>query len=290
MIQAMVTLSSEESKRLVAQAVAASAPIQRALEKGIIGFAMCTSAGYVIQELLGKDVVNPATYSSGFIYSGGSCSVPAKRQAKLLVLERGQQHWLNFPEETITRFIDLMGRHDVIVKSGNLMDPSGAVGVLLASPDGGEAGHYMPHIMAKGIQLMVPMSLNKTVPTALSEILPYMGISKFRRERVHGMSCGMLPLPGQVITEIEALQLLYNVKAVPAAMDGPGSGAGSVTLALAGTEHAIETAWQAVNRIKGEPKLENYFSSCLSCDEARDELGAGRCSTKMRPKERRGSS
>lgn len=281
-MQAMVTLSSEESKRLIAKAVAASSQVQKALREGIIGFSLCTSAGYVIQELLGKDAVNPAVYASGFIYSGGSCCVPAKHQAKLLVLEKGREHWLNFPEENILQFINRMDHNDIIVKSGNLMDPSGNVGVLLASPGGGEAGQYLPHIMAKGIKFIVPMTINKTVPIALSDILPYMGISKFRRNRVHGMSCGMLPLPGKVITEIEALRALYGVKAVPAAMDGVGSGAGSVTLVLAGEDDDVETAWEALNRIKGEPKLRNYFSTCLSCNDAKEESRGGQCSTKMK--------
>ncbi len=289
-MQAMVTLSSEESKRLIAKAVAASAPVQKALKEGVIGFSLCTSAGYVVQELVGEDTVNPAVYASGFIYSGGSCGMPDKRQSRLLVLEKGRQHWLNFREENITKFIDRMGHNDVIVKSGNLMDPSGAVGVLLASPNGGEAGRYLPHILAKGIRLIVPMTLNKTVPTALSDILPYMGISKFHRDRVHGMSCGMLSLPGDVVTEIEAFRALYNVKAVPAAMDGPGSGAGSVTLVLSGDDNNVEAAWQAVNDIKGEPKLKNYFSSCVSCDMATEEPGGGQCSTKMKQQDSEGTS
>ena len=44
-MQAMVTLTSEESKRLIAKAIATMAPVQRAKESGLIGFSLCTSVG-----------------------------------------------------------------------------------------------------------------------------------------------------------------------------------------------------------------------------------------------------
>ena len=281
-MQAMVTLTSEESKRLIARAIAAMEPIHRAKEKGLIGFSLCTSCGYVIQELLGVQAVNPGGYCCGFIYADGSCSVSDKQQEKLLLLEKGKPRWLNFPEENVTKFIDRMDADDVIIKSGNIMDPARNVGVLTASPDGGEAGAYLSHIESRGIQLIVPMTLNKSVPFPVREIIPHMGISKFRRDRVHGMSCGMLPLPGQVITEIDAFRKLFGVKALPAAMDGIGSGVGTVTLVLLGEEPSVEAAWQAVNEIKGEPKLKNYFSNCKICEDSRSEPGGTQCSTRLK--------
>jgi hypothetical protein len=281
MQQAMVTLTSEESKRLIAKAIVALEPVQRAKKSGLIGFSLCTSCGYVIQEILGEQAVNPATYCCGFIYSGGSCSMPDRRREKLLLLEQGKPQRLNFPTEDLTRHLDRMNADDIIIKSGNIMDPAGDVGVLVASPDGGEIGAYLPRISARGVQLIVPMTLNKSVPFFLEEIIPHMGITKFRRDRVHGMSCGMMALPGRVVTEIDAFEALFNVKALPAAMDGTGSGVGTATLILLGEDFSIEMAWQAVNEIKGEPKLKNFFSSCKECEDARGGQGGSQCSTRL---------
>lgn len=283
-MKAMVTLTSEESKRLIAKCIAQMEPIRRAKNEGLIGFSLCTSCGYVIQELLGEPSINLSGYCCGFIYSGGSCAVPSNGRERLLLLERGEKRWLNFPEENFTAFIDRMDGDDIIIKSGNLMDRRGNVGVLVASPNGGEAGDYLPHILAKGIQLIVPMTLNKTVPIRLGEIIPHMGIYKFRRDRVHGMSCGMLPLPGKVITEIESFRDLFGVKALPVAMNGVGSGAGSVTLLLIGDGLAVEKAWQTVNGIKGEPPLKNLFSQCTQCDASSRKPGGPQCSTRPKRK------
>lgn len=284
-MQAMVTLTSEESKRLIAKSIAAMEAVQKARHEGLIGFSLCTSCGYVIQEVLGERSINLSGYCCGFIYSGGSCAVPSHRQEGLLLLEKGEERRLNFPEENFTAYIDRMDGDDVIIKSGNVMDPDGNVGVLVAAPNGGEAGQYLPSILAKGIQLIVPMTLNKTIPIPLRRIIPHMGINKFRRDRVHGISCGMIPLPGQVITEIEACRHLFGTEAVPVAMNGVGSGAGSVTLVLMGDDSAVEKAWETIDEIKGEPVLENLFSRCSQCDGASGQEQGPRCSA--RPLRRR---
>jgi hypothetical protein len=56
-MQTMVTLTAEESLRLIAQAIVALKAVKYARQKGFIGFSLCTSAAYIIQELLGKESV-----------------------------------------------------------------------------------------------------------------------------------------------------------------------------------------------------------------------------------------
>ena len=288
-MKAMVTLTSEESKRLIAKSIVQMEAVQRAKEEAFIGLSLCTSCGYVIQELLGEQSINLSEYCCGFTYAGGSCRVPSSGQKRLLLLDKGEKRWLNFPEENFTAFIDQMDGDDIIIKSGNIMDPQGNVGVLAASLNGGEAGDYLGHILAKGIQLIVPMTLNKTSPIPLAEIIPHMGVYKFRRDRVHGMSCGMMPLPGKVITEMDAFRDLFGVKAIPVAMNGVGSGTGSVTLVLMGEDQAVEKAWQGVSKIKGEPPLTNLFSQCSRCVASSEKEHGIRCSTRqVRLKKSRG--
>ena len=281
-MKAMVTLTAEESKRLIGRSIARMEIVQKAMNEGIIGFSLCTSCGYVIQELLGEPSIRLSRYCCGFVYGGGSCEVPSNKQEKLLLLYKGEKRWLNFPEENFSAFLNEMDADDVIIKSGNVMDPDGNVGVLVSSPDGGEAGAYLPHIISKGIKLIVPMTLNKTAPIHLAEILPHMGIYQFRRDRVHGMSCGMMALPGKVISEVDAFRDLFDVQAIPVAMGGVGSGAGAATLMLMGDDSAVEEAWQTVNEIKGEPPLENFLSQCTQCEGSSGARDAVQCSTRLR--------
>jgi len=134
-MQTMVTLTAEESLRLIAQAIVALKAVKYARQKGFIDFSLCTSAAFIVQELLGKESVDPGKYCCGFIYAKRSCSVPQKHREKLLLLERGKPHWLNFPEENLTPYLDQMDADDIIIKSGNVLDLNGKAAVLIASPD-----------------------------------------------------------------------------------------------------------------------------------------------------------
>jgi len=168
----------------------------------------------------------------------------------------GEAVWLDWPKENITKYIKSMDAHDVIIKSGNILDPNRKAGALVGESNGGEYGKYLPYILARGITLIVPMTLNKSVPYPLDEIVLEMGITKISSRRTHGEPCGMLPLPGLVVTECDALEILIGVRALPVAMGGIGDGQGTVTLLLLGQKKGVENAWSLIESIKGEPPLE----------------------------------
>ena len=124
--------------------------------------------------------------------------------------------------------------------------------------ENGHIGFSLCSSAARRIQLIIPMPVTKTVPMPLEEILPHMGILKLRSDRVHGMACGMLALPGKVVTERDALRTLFNVKAIPAAIGGVGNRMVR-SLALIGEDAAVESAWGMINEIKGEKKTVQRF-------------------------------
>lgn len=254
--RALVTLTSEESKRLIAKGIAALPVVQKAREKGIIGLCVCSSARYVAEELLREPLPASAPYICGFVSRHGLFAVSDDKAGKQLVLVNGEAVWLDWPKENITKYIKCMDAHDVIIKSGNILDPNRKVGTLVGESNGGEYGKYLPYILARGITLIVPMTLNKSVPYPLDEIVLEIGITKISPRRTHGKPCGMLPMPGLVVTECDALKTLTGVRALPVAMGGIGDGQGTVTLLLFGQEKGVENAWSLIESIKGEPPLE----------------------------------
>ncbi|MGD8622431.1 MAG: hypothetical protein PVH60_10785 [Anaerolineales bacterium] len=254
--RALVTLTSEESKRLIAKGIAALAVVQKARQSGIIGFCICSSARYVAEEILQEPIPASTPYYCGYISRQGLFALPNGQAGKELVLVNGDAVWLDWPGENITKYIKSMGASDVIIKSGNALDPHHEAWTLVGQPNGGEYGKYLPYILSRGINLIVPMTLNKSVPYPLDEIAPEMGITRISSDRVHGEPCGMLPLPGLVVTEVEALETLTDVRALPVAMGGIGDGQGTVTLLMIGEAQNVEQAWSLVESIKGEPPLE----------------------------------
>jgi len=276
-MKSIVTLTPEESKRLIAKAIVQMEVVHKARKDGIIGLARCSSCGYIVEELTGRKMDNIMRYCSGYITGPGSCAVLNTEQGKLLVLYHGQEKWLHYTEGNILKFIDEMDQDDVIIKSGNVIDPSGQVGTLVAHPSGGEAGYYLPYILAKGIHLIVPTLISKSIPFPLSRLLASLGTSRVRVDRTHGIVCGMIPLPGTVVTELDAIRLLSGAEALPIGLNGLGTGKGSVTLLVEGPEKEVDTAWEIINSIKGEPPLIELPSQCELCYIKNDPEKKSRC-------------
>jgi len=88
--RALVTLSSEESKRLIAKGIATLPVVQKAKERGVIGFCICSSAKYVAEELLGEPLPAFAHYICGFVSPQGLFALPDEKASKQLVLVNGK--------------------------------------------------------------------------------------------------------------------------------------------------------------------------------------------------------
>jgi hypothetical protein len=257
MTKMLTILTLSESKRLIAKGIASMERVQRAYKHGIIGFALCTSNAYIIEELTGTGV-DKASYCTGLILSEGLCHREPEIPIRQVAVIKGEVRHLDFPGEPfgLLKIISEMDDQDIIFKSGNALDLHGKAGCLCASPDCGEAGIYSAWCMSKGIGMIVPMTLNKTIPVALDSIIPRLGISKIRPEMSGGTPVGMVPLPGEVVTEVTAIRALAGADALPVAMGGIGSGEGAVTLLIEGEDRAVEKTREIVRSIKGEPKLE----------------------------------
>ena len=57
-----------------------------------------------------------------------------------------------------------MTSNDVVIKGANAIDPDGIAGVMLANPVGGTTGNITGPVMAKGINLVIPVGLEKSIP------------------------------------------------------------------------------------------------------------------------------
>ena len=162
-MKATVTLTPEESRRLIAWAIVEMDLVKSAMKKGIVALTLCTSSGYIAEELLG-DKIDMTLYCCGYIHKDGWCYMPPESRVGPntgeLLFKNGKPIFLTFPKRSISDYISEMGPEDVIVKSGNVRDLEGRVGCLLGDPDGGEAGRYLPHILGKGIPLIVPTTIN----------------------------------------------------------------------------------------------------------------------------------
>lgn len=277
--RSIITLTSAESKRLIAKAISAMPSVQRAYKRGILSLQLSTSNAYIYEELTNCSI-EKADYVCGYIFDAGGCvaHMPSGK-TKEYYFEKGKEKYLEFPNESPVKILEKMRETDVLIKSGNILDRNNRVGVFVGEPDGtgGEWGIALPYVMSKGVQVIVPMTLNKSVNVDLEEVMQETGIYKIDHSKTHVIA-GVLPVPGQVITEIQALEILTDVQALPVAMNGVGSGEGTVTLVLKGKKRNIDEAWALISIIKGELGLQ-IKPFCGTCKAIEREEG---CKIKAR--------
>lgn len=256
-MKAQVTLTSAEAKRLVAKATATHPKVKRALEQGIVAIGLGTTNAYVIEEILGEKV-EKGRYLAGFVDALGTCVVPKEMRLKEVVIERGSR--IN---ESITAVVERMKPGDVLIKGANAVDARGIAGVMLASEVGGTIASIYGIAKARGIDIIIPVTLEKFIPGSLEDISKEAGINVISRST--GIPVGIFPVAGEIITEIEAFKLLFGVEALPMGAGGIGGGEGSRTFLLKGDAERVEEAFRTVRIIKGESAVTPARGKCSEC-------------------------
>lgn len=245
-MKASVVLNSTTAKRLIAQGVAAHPLVTAATSKGTVIVTLGTTNGYVAAELLCAPV-DQGAFAAGVIDNRWNINARLG-EASDLVLKDGKQ--IPFDEKSV---ITGLTAGDVVIKGGNALDPFGTVGVLLAAATGGTVGRYVPTAIARGVDIVIPISLSKSIHTPIGELTQMMGS---RKSELHmGLPCGMYPLSGHVLTEIEALELLFNVRATHVCSNGIGSGQGSVSLWIEGEDAQVQAAFDHIQQLSKLPEV-----------------------------------
>jgi hypothetical protein len=243
--QAILTVS--ESKRLIAKGVAALPAVRRAMQKGIIAIGRGTTNGYVVEEILGRRIEKHR------MIAGTTTPVKGEKPTALsepkipgCVIRDGEPvEGLSVDEAAR----EMMGPGDVFIKGANALDYRNKVaGILILHPKGGTIGSVIGHIIARRIELVIPVGLEKLVYEDIHKL------SRMARQpEILGRVPTLFPVSGTIITEIEALELLCGVKATLYAAGGIAGAEGGVRLLLEGTKEELDCAIRLIESVQGEP-------------------------------------
>ncbi|MCL5027240.1 MAG: hypothetical protein M1531_12245 [Chloroflexi bacterium] len=247
-VSGIMVFTSSESKRLIAKAVAQLPEVKAALKKGRIIIANGTTNAFVAEEITGQPT-HKSWYTRGHVIDGGLAV--NKRHPNLLrsiCLVDGKSVEA-MPEEVLKEF----DAGDVMIKGGNALDLEGNVGVIIGGPVGGTVGMFAGTVGARGAHLISPIGLEKLVPS-VPDAARTMGIRKLKYPV--GGTVGMLVMTtANVITEIEALDILAGVQATHVASGGIAGSEGAVLVTVEGTEEQVVKAFEIYDSIKGEPPV-----------------------------------
>jgi len=219
---ALLTLTPAEGKRLIGKAISSMDKVQQAFQEGTTIIATSTTSAYVAEELLGKEIVNKGRFTIGVIGAEGcGITVPQGRYNHHVIID-GELSFMNTRE--LIPVLAKMGPSDIFIKGANAIDPYGNAGLLLHGVGGGAIRTAWGYITSNGITTIIAAGLEKYLPTSLSEVVPK--YDKKRLALAMGWPCGMMVIQGIIITELEAFETLFSVKAIPIASGGINGGEG----------------------------------------------------------------
>ncbi len=244
-MRAIVVLTHSECKRLIAKGIAQLPEVKEALESHRIFVSRGSTTAYILEELLGEPikkqhyVAGQMTGDKETLYRFGS--LKAEKRLKEIVIDKGVKREVDNFQEALLEFKP----GDLIFKGGNTLGIDGVAGVYMAHPMGGTIGGILPIALARGIEIIVPISLSRSVEDSVWELSQIMGNQTIDKEYAMGLPIGIMPIPGEVFTELEAFDVLHpEVNVFHIGSSGVGTGEGSLHFLFIGEDEKVKVAYQ----------------------------------------------
>jgi hypothetical protein len=215
------------------------------MEHGRIVIVRGSTTTIVVEEL--HDTLYPeGRFLAGYVGAEGFLRTPKDARKKNLILVKGEP-----VEMTTAEALDAFDKNDVFIKGANMVDPQGVAGGMLGSDTGGTTGESMGILMAKGSHIVIPVGLEKLVPS-VADIIGLFGNRVF--DFVTGDPVGVMPLMGgHVVNELEAFRILFSVSAYHVGGGGIDGAEGAINVIIEGSMAEVDEAFRLVETIKGEP-------------------------------------
>lgn len=243
-------------KRLIAKALAKHPAVNEALASGTVVIIAGTTNGYVAEEILSiigqAENFSRKRFFRGIVLPpGGPVTISGRFKDETgfpgdVVIKRG--FWKQ--GETIFNVVDDLKEGDVILKGVNALNlPKRQAGIYIGDPHGGTIGASIRAVVGRRVRLILPAGLEKRVYDDLNDLA-----RKLNAPDSHGPR--LLPVAGEIVTEIEAISLLTGASAKQVAGGGVSGAEGAIWLAIDGNDEQIKSTKELLNSIVKEPNFE----------------------------------
>ncbi|MHA1198024.1 MAG: hypothetical protein ACTSQF_01520 [Candidatus Heimdallarchaeaceae archaeon] len=255
-MRALVVLTHTECKRLIARGLKEHPEIKEALKDSKIFVSRGSTTAYVLEELSGE-AIDKSKYVAGQVTGDKENlfrlgSLKGEKRLKEVVLDKGKKTEIDDLSVTVKEFQP----GDIMIKGANTLDFEGVPGVYIAHPLGGTVGAFLPVALARGITIIVPVSISRTIDDSVWELSQILGNQTIDPEYSMGHPIGIIPVPGEVFTEFDAFDLLYpEVNVFHVGSSGVGTGEGSLHFLFVGEEDKVKVAYNDMVKLaKEEPR------------------------------------
>ena len=118
--------------------------------------------------------------------------------------------------------------------------------MLIGNPEGGTITTDLPSIIGRRASLIIPIGLEKRISGDLDQIANKVNLPGNKGYR-------LLPIPGEVVTEIEALMLLTGVRVEMIAAGGVCGAEGGIWVNVEGSEEQVLETERIIQLVSSEP-------------------------------------
>jgi predicted Zn-dependent protease with MMP-like domain len=237
-------LTPAAGKRLIGIALAAHPAIQAALSSDTLVIVAGTIAEEILKNLGQADGFSRKSFFRGVVLPPGKTTAQGRLPDESgfpgdVMIAKGI--WQK--DKSIFDVADGMKEGDIILKGANALDLAcRQAAVLIGHPQGGTTIAALQASAGRRVRLILPVGLEKRIPGDLMGLacrLNLPGQSGFR----------LLPVPGEVFTEIDAIRLMTGAEAEIIAAGGISGAEGSVWLAVEGDEEEVERAEELLRKV-----------------------------------------
>ncbi|BDZ71149.1 hypothetical protein [Methanobacterium petrolearium] len=242
-------------KRLIAKALANYEPVKEIFKSGTLVIIAGTTNGYVAEEIL-SHLGQVEGFSRKRFFRGVVLppSQPRTEDGRLpdetgfpgdVVIVNGK--WKK--GLTIFDVVDDLKEGDIIFKGANALDVNKRkAAIYIGHPQGGTILASLEAVVGRRTRLILPVGLEKRVNTDLDELA-----LKINSPGAQGPR--LLPVLGEVFTEIEAISSLTGVTVQMVAAGGVAGAEGSIWLLVNGKPQEIEDAHKLITSVSEEPEF-----------------------------------
>jgi len=239
-------LTVAAGKRLIGKGVAALPVVRRAMHAGMVAVGKGTTNAYVLEELLGRPIEKGGYALGATLPPAGP---PRERVFRGSVPEAVFREGQLVEGLTVQEAVQQMSAGDVLIKGANALDyENGIAGLLVGHPAGGTLGGTIGSVYGRKIHLIIPVGLEKQVCGGLEEAESVLLELGPQAQGVPSLWC----FRGEIVTEIEALELLSGCGVYQIGAGGVAGAEGSSRLLAVGSEEQVQQARVVVEGVQGE--------------------------------------
>lgn len=274
MAKAQLVLKPAESKKLISKGLSQTDVVKNALRSGLVVIHPSSTTYFLMEYLTGA--TPDGVWLAGMIAPKGAC---LEGRFQSVLEEQNYEELrqpLDFPFSWVLRsgkqevgrnlgqVLEEMGENDVYIKGVNAIDANGHVGVLIGSLAGGTIGRVFKAQKESRFQMIYTAGLEKYIPGSIREGAKEAG--RAGTAEALGIPLGLFPVQAKPFTEVEALETLCGVQALPVAAGGVGGAEGSIMFVVKGEDQAVTQVMHMVKEeIKGAKLPDVIFPDCDTC-------------------------